>query len=72
MLLFVVNFDAEDKNIGINIPQHAFDYLKITPKKEVEATDLIEKEKETISFTPELQTTTQVNKHSCKILKFKI
>lgn len=72
VLLFVVNFDAEDKNIGINIPQHAFDYLKIAPKKEVEATDLIEKEKETISFTPELQTTTQVNKHSCKILKFKI
>lgn len=40
LIIVAVNFDDQDVCIGVNLPTHAFDFLKI-PKKEVKAQDLL-------------------------------
>lgn len=70
IILVVANFDCQDKDIHINIPEHAFDYLKIKPNPMVEAVDLVEGKNEAFSFTPTAPVELRLNMHSCKILKF--
>ena len=49
LLLVAVNFDDRDVVTDVNIPAHAFDYLGMKEKK-VTATDLLSKEKLTMSL----------------------
>lgn len=41
LFLIVVNFDDKDASVELNIPQHAFDFLKITSKKDATWTDVL-------------------------------
>ena len=41
MLLVVANFDALPVTLTVNIPAHAFDYLKLKERKSVSAVDLL-------------------------------
>lgn len=69
IILVVANFDSCNRELDINIPQHAFDFLGIKPTHRVEVMDLMEQQKETISFAPDAPSRVLVNTHSCKILK---
>ena len=41
LLLIVANFADTEQHLQIIIPQHAFDFLHITPQDNTEATDLL-------------------------------
>ena len=49
LLLVAVNFDDKDVEIGIHIPEHAFDYLQMK-ETTVVATDLLTKEKQAFTL----------------------
>ena len=72
VLLIVVNFADMPVQIGINLPQHAFDYLQMTPSTSCAATDLLSDKEEKISFTPSRPTNLSLNSWSGKILKIKL
>lgn len=70
VLLVIANFDDIPVHIGINIPPHAFDFLCIPPQTQCQAVDLLTGVAETINFTPERQTQTEIEAMNGKILKF--
>ena len=49
LLLVAVNFDDSDVEVSVNIPAHAFDYLKMKEKRAT-ATDLLSKEKQVMEL----------------------
>lgn len=49
LLLVAVNFDDSDVEVSVNIPAHAFDYLKMKEKRAI-ATDLLSKEKQVMEL----------------------
>jgi len=49
LLLVVANFDDRDVVVDVNIPAHAFDFLKMKEKRAI-ATDLLTKEKLAVSL----------------------
>lgn len=49
LLLVAVNFDGKDAEIGVHIPEHAFDYLQMK-ENTVVATDLLTKEKQAFTL----------------------
>ena len=72
VLLIVVNFDESPVQVGINIPQHAFDFLNIPQAEECKSIDLLSDSKETICFTTNKLTQIKLEGCSGKILKIKI
>lgn len=72
VLLIVVNFDESPVQVGINIPQHAFDFLNITQAEECKSIDLLSDSKESICFTTNKLTQIKLEGCSGKILKIKI
>ena len=52
LLLVAVNFDSRPTQVAINLPEHAFDTLKIVAGQ-YEATELISGEKETKTISPD-------------------
>ena len=72
VLLIVVNFDESPVQVGINIPQHAFDFLNIPQAEECKSIDLLSDSKETICFTTNKLTQIKLDGCSGKILKIKI
>lgn len=72
LLFIVVNFDGQPVNVAVNLPSHAFDYLKIQPMEECTAIDLLSDKKETISFVPYKATELDIAPCSGKILKIKL
>lgn len=72
VLLIVVNFDKSPVQVGINIPQHAFDFLNIPQAEECKSIDLLSDSKETICFTTNKLTQIKLEGCSGKILKIKI
>ena len=72
LILVVVNFDEAPAEIGIQIPAHAFEFLEISEKESIKATDLLTGKKEEISLSPTQQITTHVDGFSGKILKIKL
>lgn len=72
LIIVIVNFDGTPVETSINIPQHAFEYLGITTKTTVKATDLLTGKKEEISFTPNTQVHTHLEGFDGKILKVKL
>lgn len=72
VLLIVVNFDDIQVRVGINIPLHAFEYLKIPIGQEYEATDLLTGKKEKISLSASRATNIEIGALNGKILKIVI
>ena len=71
-LLVVVNFDDKAVKVDINIPQDAFDYLKITPKSSVEMKDLLRGEKVVCPFNQTSPITVDLAAWTGVILQCKI
>ncbi|MDR1004398.1 MAG: alpha-amylase [Prevotellaceae bacterium] len=69
LLLIIANFDAAAADIAVNLPAHAFDYLKVPPQESCTATDLLSGQAETISLLPYKATETVVPAYSGKVLK---
>ncbi|MDD2797498.1 MAG: alpha-amylase family glycosyl hydrolase [Bacteroidales bacterium] len=69
MLLIVVNFDQQDVSIKVNIPQHAFQFLKIADGTKAEFTDLLSGKKINREFRSSIPFAMQIKAHSGVILK---
>jgi glycosidase len=74
LLLIVANFDEQNVSLGINIPQHAFDYLEIPYEnnKEYDCVDLLSGKKYNKELTPDKQLAVDVDKLSGVVLKFNL
>jgi glycosidase len=70
-LLIVVNFEEHDVNISVNIPPHAYQYLKIELKKYTQATDLLTGETPVNFLYTGTQIQVSVNAHFGRVLKIK-
>ena len=70
LLLIVVNFNEATAEVGVNIPQHAFDFLGIPVEKgEVTATDLLTGKEESITLSPTSPVLTDIPGWGAKLLK---
>ena len=69
LLLIAVNFAETPVRVGINIPQHAFDYWQMAPLPACQACDLLGDTDEDISFTPDKPVETDLPGWGGKILK---
>lgn len=72
LLLIIANFDELPANVGLNIPSHAFESLKMKEKKDCEAINLLTAQKEIVNLLPDRQLNTEVSSFSGKILKIKL
>ncbi|WP_321480617.1 alpha-amylase family protein [uncultured Bacteroides sp.] len=72
LLLILVNFDSISAEVAINIPSHAFDYLKMPQIDICTATDLLTGKEEDICLLPYKATETEIGAYSGKILKVKL
>lgn len=71
VLLVVVNFSDERENVGVVIPGHAFDFLKL-PEREVAATDLLTGEVQQLDLQKDGTVSMELRPHSGRIYKFSI
>ena len=69
VLLVAVNFGPERVNIGVVIPAHAFDYLKM-PEKTVQAIDQLTGEEVTFDLRRDESVRLDLKPYSGKIFKF--
>lgn len=72
LLLIIVNFDSMPVDVAINIPSHAFDFLRIPQLSHVEAVDLLTGKKEAITLLPYKGTEVSLSEYGGKILKIKL
>lgn len=72
ILLVLVNFGETPAEIAVNIPQHAFEYLQITPLKNYSCQDLLSGRPETINFSPDCPACTTLPAYGGKILKLTV
>lgn len=70
VILVVVNFSNEDKEVEINIPDHAFEYLKINGKSFTTAKDLVSGKSMKLKAGLSNILTVKLGGYSGKILKF--
>ena len=70
LLIVLANFSEEERNCKINIPQHAFDYLKIS-KGITQATDLMNGTTSSICLSNESPLKLTVKPWNGKIIKIK-
>ncbi len=68
-LLIVANFDGQEVNVGVRIPQHAFETLGLRSGTKA-AIDLITGETQTVTLKPDQHTLVVVPAHGAVILKF--
>ena len=71
LLLIVVNFDENSRTVGVNIPEHAFDYLQIPVKESYQAKELLTGKKQELNMAPNQQTQIELEGRSGVILKIK-
>lgn len=72
VLLILVNFGETPAQIAVNIPSHAFEYLKMTPSAKCKCKELLSGKQETICFSSDSPVCTEVPAYGGKILKFKV
>ena len=72
VIVVIANFSEQSKQIAINIPQHAFDYLQLEPQNTCEAIDLLTNDVEHISFSPTQPIETYMPPLGGKLLKIKL
>ena len=68
-LLVIANFESIPVHIGVNIPQHAFDFLQMPTLEKYTATDLLSGKEEVISWMPDKTITLDLPALSGKMLK---
>lgn len=68
VLVVAVNFADTEANVRINIPQHAFDYLKL-PTGIMHATDLMTGATSTVCLSTDCQMSLAIKPNSGKIMK---
>lgn len=66
-LLIVANFEAQPVHVGINIPQHAYDHLKLRAGLR-SATDLLTGNTQTLELKPEQPTFVDIPAHGAVVL----
>ena len=71
LLFIVVNFDEAPVHVSVNVPQHAFDCLQITPMEICQSRDLLTDAVEMLSFTPVKPVSVDLPAWGGKILKIK-
>lgn len=71
-LLVVANFDANDAEVKVNIPQHAFDYFEMNPVKELAFCELLSGETFKSTLSDKEPVAVKVKGESGIILKFKV
>ena len=71
LLMVAVNFDDCPVSIGVNIPVHAFDFLRIEAKR-VQATDLLNRGKQKIELTRDGCVALQIEERGVVVLKMKV
>lgn len=69
LMLVAVNFDEQDADIAVNIPQHAFDFLQFAPDT-YRAKELMSKSQITLHFAP--KTPLQLSVCACSGIVLKI
>ena len=71
LLFIIVNFDEAPVHVSVNVPQHAFDCLQITPMEICQSRDLLTDAVEMLSFTPVKPVSVDLPAWGGKILKIK-
>ena len=71
-LLIIANFGDFPMKVSVNLPQHAFDYLKMPCYEKCHAEDLLSGKTVEISFTYKEPTTIDLPASCGKILKIKL
>ena len=69
ILLVVCNFNGNDVDISVKIPQHAIDFLEI-PEKKYTATDLLSGDKQSFAIKGDQSVGMVVPGHSARVWKF--
>ena len=70
LLLIAVNFDTRDVCIGVNIPEHAFNFLNIE-EANVQATDLLTSKKKTYELKKDSPIAIQLGASGAVVMKMK-
>ena len=70
LLLIAVNFDTRDVCIGVNIPEHAFNFLNMEEAK-VQATDLLTSKKKTYELKKDSPIAIQLGASGAVVMKMK-
>ena len=70
LLVVVVNFDSLDRNIKLNIPEHAFEYLNLPEGKDIEGEDILTGASVAVRLSSQEPLSIIVPKNGAAILKF--
>ena len=70
LLVVVVNFDSFDRDIKLNIPEHAFEYLNLPDGKDIEGEDILTGASVTAHLSSKEPLFISVPKNGAAILKF--
>ena len=70
LLVVVVNFDSLDRNIKLNIPEHAFEYLNLPDGKDIEGEDILTGASVALRLSSQEPLSIIVPKNGAAILKF--
>lgn len=70
LLVVVVNFDSLDRNIKLNIPEHAFEYLNLPDGKDIEGEDILTGASVAVCLSSQEPLSIIVPKNGAAILKF--
>ena len=70
LLVVVVNFDSLDRNITLNIPEHAFEYLNLPDGKDIEGEDILTGASVAVRLSSQEPLSIIVPKNGAAILKF--
>ena len=69
VLLIIANFESIPVRIGVNVPQHAFDFLQMPVMEKYTAQDLLSGKEEVISWMPDKPITLDLPTLGGKMLK---
>ena len=70
LLVVVVNFDSLDRDIKLNIPEHAFEYLNLPDGKDIEGEDILTGVSVAVRLSSQEPLSITVPKNGAAILKF--
>ena len=70
LLVVVVNFDSLDRNLKLNIPEHAFEYLNLPDGKDIEGEDILTGASVSAHLSSKQPLCITVPKNGAAILKF--
>ena len=70
LLVVVVNFDSLDRDIKLNIPEHAFEYLNLPDGKDIEGEDILTGASVAVRLSSQEPLSITVPKNGAAILKF--